>query len=258
MSRRNEEEQVQSRLRRNVILDRVAMLCLIKFMCVSSQVCKKNLDLIFNMLDSNADAIVKTNILIGIGDLYHRYPNILERYLHLVYKSLSDTDTRVRKTCLMVITHLVLNDMLKVKAEISSIAILIDDSDIRYDVPCLLLLCLTMMVGLIGFRTWWSYSSMSWTRKIRRQSTTFSLSWLEGFLLRRLTIRCSWTSARTSCHTSIRISKQNRWLRSYARGSRWRQRRRSGWTSRMRWRCSLTTRRDSRRFSNTLNPIGRS
>lgn len=54
-------------------------------MCVSSQICKKNLDLIFNMLESPADPIVKTNILIGIGDLYHRYPNILERYLHLVY-----------------------------------------------------------------------------------------------------------------------------------------------------------------------------
>ncbi|KAL4489279.1 hypothetical protein ABPG72_006343 [Tetrahymena utriculariae] len=131
LAQRSEADNINNKLRRNVILDRVAMLCLIKFMCVSSQVCKKNLDLIFNMLESQADAIVKTNILIGIGDLYHRYPIILERYLHFVYKSLSDKDVRVRKTCLMVITHLVLNDMLKVKAEISSIAVLIEDSDQR-------------------------------------------------------------------------------------------------------------------------------
>lgn len=73
-----DDDSGNHKIRRNVILDRVAMLCLIKFMCVSSQVNKKNLDLIFNMLDSQADAIVKTNILIGVGDLYHRYPNILE------------------------------------------------------------------------------------------------------------------------------------------------------------------------------------
>jgi len=107
------------------------MLCLIKFMCVSSGVCEKNLELIFHMLEADSDPIIKTNVLIGIGDLYHRYPNIIEKYLPLVYKSLSDKNNRVRKTCLMVITHLVLNDMLKVKAEISSIAVLIEDEDIR-------------------------------------------------------------------------------------------------------------------------------
>lgn len=35
----------------------------------------------------------------------------------------------VRKTCLMVITHLILNDMLKATAEISDLAKLFEDED---------------------------------------------------------------------------------------------------------------------------------
>ena len=44
---------------------------------------------------------------------------------------LRDTDTRVRKNALMVLTHLILNDMVKVKGQISEMAVCLEDSDPR-------------------------------------------------------------------------------------------------------------------------------
>jgi len=44
----------------------------------------------------------------------HRYPNIIEPFTNNIYQNLRDGDSSVRKTTLLVITHLILNDMLKV------------------------------------------------------------------------------------------------------------------------------------------------
>lgn len=40
-------------------------------------------------------------------------------------------DAGVRKNTLMVLTHLVLNDMVKIKGQISEIAVCLEDSDAR-------------------------------------------------------------------------------------------------------------------------------
>lgn len=49
------------------VLNRVAVLSLCKFMCVSSKYCKENLNIIFGLLDSHFDSVIKTNILISLG-----------------------------------------------------------------------------------------------------------------------------------------------------------------------------------------------
>lgn len=49
------------------VLNRVAVLSLCKFMCVSSRYCKDNLNIIFGLLDSHFDSVIKTNILISLG-----------------------------------------------------------------------------------------------------------------------------------------------------------------------------------------------
>ena len=59
------------------ILERSAILALCKIMCVSSLICMENIDLLFNLLKSNIDFGVKANIILSIGDLYNRYPNVL-------------------------------------------------------------------------------------------------------------------------------------------------------------------------------------
>ena len=111
------------------ILERSAVLALCKFMCVSSEICKDNLSLIFEILDSRIDYGVKANIIISMGDLFNRFPNDLNANSKLIFKLLHDKQNHVRRQALMVITHLVLNDMLKLKGEIVDICMLLEDQD---------------------------------------------------------------------------------------------------------------------------------
>jgi len=77
------------------------------------------------------DSITKTNILISLGDLIQRHPNVTEPYTSNLYENLRDADVNVRKTTLMVITHLILINYLKIKSEICHLALLLQDPDIR-------------------------------------------------------------------------------------------------------------------------------
>jgi len=43
--------------------------------------------------------------------------------------SLHDDDTRVRKITMMVLSHLILNDMMKIKSEICEVALLLEDEE---------------------------------------------------------------------------------------------------------------------------------
>lgn len=70
----------------NEILDRTVLLTLCKFMCVSGEFCRNNLDLLFKLMNSNSDSVIKNNIIISLGDLMHRYPNIIEPFTNNVYQ----------------------------------------------------------------------------------------------------------------------------------------------------------------------------
>ena len=48
-----------------------------------------------------------------------------------IFELLHDRNVHVRQQALMVITHLILNDMLKLKGEIVDICMLLEDSDDR-------------------------------------------------------------------------------------------------------------------------------
>lgn len=69
------------------------------------------------------------NLLICFGDLLKRFPNQVEKHTSQLYLTLKCNDINVKKTSLMVITHLVLNDMLKLKSEVAHLAPLFCDSD---------------------------------------------------------------------------------------------------------------------------------
>jgi hypothetical protein len=61
--------------------------------------------------------------------LAFRWPNLLEPYQGLLYARLRDGDARVRKNTLMVLAHLVLNDMVKVKGQVGELAVCLNDAD---------------------------------------------------------------------------------------------------------------------------------
>lgn len=117
----------------NRVLMQTSTLALCKFMCVSSSFCEKHLPVVFTAL-ANApagDVDLRANTVIALGDLAFRFPNEVEPYTPRVYACLRDTSTKVRRHTLMVLTHLILNDMVKVKGQVCEIALCLRDPDQR-------------------------------------------------------------------------------------------------------------------------------
>jgi condensin complex subunit 1 len=79
------------------------------------------------------DPIIKNNVIIALGDLVHRHPIIIEPYLTKLYDCLRDKDTNVKKTSLLVLAHLILNDALKIREELPELVNMLFDpaDDIR-------------------------------------------------------------------------------------------------------------------------------
>ncbi len=115
----------------NDLLRSAALLALCKYMLVSPDFCEKNLKLLFTILTHDMDPRLKANIVIVLGDLAVRFPNLLDPWTNHMYTRLRDKDARVRKNTMMVLTHLILNDMIKVKGQVSEMAICLEDSEQR-------------------------------------------------------------------------------------------------------------------------------
>jgi condensin complex subunit 1 len=115
------------------ILAQSSMLALCKFMCVSSSFCEKYLALIFTGLANSDldDVTLRANTVVALGDVAFRFPNQFEPYTSRLYACLRDSSVKVRRHTLMVLTHLILNDMIKVKGQVSEIAMCLKDSDQR-------------------------------------------------------------------------------------------------------------------------------
>ena len=87
--------------------------------------------MIFNLVESNIEFGVKANIIICLADLFNRFPNIMNERTRDIFKLLHDPVTHVRQQALMVVTHLILNDMVKPKGEIVDICMLLEDESDR-------------------------------------------------------------------------------------------------------------------------------
>uniref|UniRef100_A0A6B2KWU1 Uncharacterized protein n=1 Tax=Arcella intermedia TaxID=1963864 RepID=A0A6B2KWU1_9EUKA len=114
-------------------LRKSAVLALSKYMCVNSEFCKKHLELLFSILHGSDPPGLRANILICIGDLTIRFANLIQPYTDKIYTCLQDSETRVRKNAMMVLTHLILNDMIKVQGKISLMALGLEDEDKRIE-----------------------------------------------------------------------------------------------------------------------------
>ena len=109
-----------------------ALLALTKLMVVDATICENNLQLLFTFLQNRVvDPSIRSNLVVALGDLALRFPNLIEPWTEHVYRPLGDPDVGVRKTAMMVLTHLILNDMMKVKGHIAKMAVCLEDSDER-------------------------------------------------------------------------------------------------------------------------------
>lgn len=108
-----------------------AVLCLSKLMCVKASFCEANLQLLFTVLERASAAAVRANAITALGDLAFRFPNLVEPWSNRIYAALEDDHVRVRKNALMALTHLILNDMVKVKGQMVGLALRVLDKEER-------------------------------------------------------------------------------------------------------------------------------
>jgi condensin complex subunit 1 len=108
-----------------------AVLSLAKFMCVSSEFCEKHLQLLVTVLERSQDATTKSNIVISLGDMAVSFNSLIDQNIAYLYKRLRDTSLVVKKNALMVLTHLILNGMIKIKGQLGEMAKCLIDSDPR-------------------------------------------------------------------------------------------------------------------------------
>ncbi|KAI8393588.1 non-SMC mitotic condensation complex subunit 1-domain-containing protein [Radiomyces spectabilis] len=113
------------------VLQMTATLALAKFMCVSSDFCEKNLRLLFTILEKSKNATIRSNIVIALGDMAVCFNTLLDENITFLYNRLGDKETVVKKNAVMVLTHLILNGMVKVKGQISEMAKCLEDPDQR-------------------------------------------------------------------------------------------------------------------------------
>jgi condensin complex subunit 1 len=117
----------------NELLRQTATLALCKCMCVSRSFCEEQLPLLFTALSCNVlqDSSNRSNIVVALGDLAFRFPNEVDPYTSHMYSCLRDSSIKVRRHTLMVLSHLILNDMVKVKGQVCEIALCLQDDDPR-------------------------------------------------------------------------------------------------------------------------------
>ncbi|ELK34896.1 Condensin complex subunit 1 [Myotis davidii] len=104
-----------------------ASLTLGKFCMISATFCDSQLRLLFTMLEKSSLPILRSNIMIATGDLAIRFPNLVDPWTPHLYARLRDPAQQVRKTAGLVMTHLILKDMVKVKGQVSEMAVLLID-----------------------------------------------------------------------------------------------------------------------------------
>ncbi|KAJ3373530.1 Condensin complex subunit [Kappamyces sp. JEL0680] len=111
------------------LLQIMAALSLCKFMCISSDFCEAHLQLLFTIVDHSSDPTMRSNLIIGMGDLAICFNSLIDEHIGHLYARLKDSEFSVKKNTMMVLTFLILNGMIKVKGQISEMAKCLEDDD---------------------------------------------------------------------------------------------------------------------------------
>ncbi|CAF3461890.1 unnamed protein product [Rotaria socialis] len=94
-----------------------------RMMYVSSVLCSKYVDRIFELSKICAYSSVRSALIVSLGDLLLRHPNIIEPFTPQFYAQIHDIDLSVGETALCTIAILILREMIKVRGYISEIAL---------------------------------------------------------------------------------------------------------------------------------------
>lgn len=118
-----------SHLYKSTVLQRSATLCLAKLMCVSSKFCEDNLPLLIKFMETSPDPVIRSNCVLGLGDMAVCFNNLVDENTDFLYRRLNDENLMVQRTCLMTVTFLILAGQVKVKGQLSSMAKCLENPD---------------------------------------------------------------------------------------------------------------------------------
>ncbi|CAF4163706.1 unnamed protein product, partial [Rotaria sordida] len=104
-----------------------ATICLCKFMLLSVKLCEKHAKILFDLLKYSTFESVQVGILVLMNDFYLKYPSSFDAYSNGVYNCLHNPLYNVRLVALKTISDLILKEMMKLKDQISEIALCIID-----------------------------------------------------------------------------------------------------------------------------------
>lgn len=110
-------------------LQRSAVLTLIHFMSISADFCETNMPFLMNIFSHTQDVDIKCNIIIGLSDMTFRYANVVQPWSGHLYSTLHDENREVRLTSVRILAHIISHEMLRVKGQISDIALCLVDRD---------------------------------------------------------------------------------------------------------------------------------
>ncbi|KAH8258183.1 hypothetical protein KR038_007382 [Drosophila bunnanda] len=114
---------------RDAKLQQAATLTLARLMTVSSRFCETNMSFLMNILSLTKNIRIKCNTVVGLSDLTFRFPNIIEPWTGHFYAQLHESNTELRLTAVKMLSHLILNEMIRVKGQIADMALCIVDEN---------------------------------------------------------------------------------------------------------------------------------
>lgn len=108
-------------------LQQSVVLSMIHLMSVSPKFCEANVPFIMNIFSLSKNKRVKSNIIIGLADFTFRFPNVIEPWTSHLYATLHEEDPELRLTAVKMLSHLILHEMIRVKGQISDLAMCLVD-----------------------------------------------------------------------------------------------------------------------------------
>lgn len=107
-------------------------MALVRIMLLSQKICNENLQLLFTLMEKSPNAKIRSQLILGIGDLVYRFPNALEPWTSHLYLPLRDCKSAaVRMNTIRVLSHLILKELIKTKGQIYEIALCTIDPDVQ-------------------------------------------------------------------------------------------------------------------------------
>lgn len=106
-----------------------ACLTLTRFMTVSSEFCHANMSFLMNILQQTKSVTIKCNIIVALSDFTCRFPNVIEPWTSNLYSTLLEPNVTVRLTAVKMLAHLILQEMIRVRGQLSDMAVCIVDPD---------------------------------------------------------------------------------------------------------------------------------